>query len=223
VGLIGPPRRGELRSGLGVTRLGASRAAGGERMPLVWVLESDDEGAEALLSALAGDFDLRLVHAPRRADPRRYGRPLEHGHWLVGPCDAPDPHALFATLRALEALLLEMAAAEARPGLVAWGEGASLALALASCLGDRLGPVVAIGGGPPALPPEVEGAELSGLPILRVSGRGTGRSSADAERAEQDRRWAELERRGARITYQEQAGPEEPVLPWLREAVVARA
>lgn len=220
MGLIGSPRRGDTGSGLGVTKLGASRAVEAGRPPSVWVLESDDEGSEALLATLAGDFDVWLVHAPRRADPRRYGRPLEHGHWLVGPCEAPDPHALFATLRALEALLLETKAMEARPGLVAWGEGASLALALASYWGDRLGAVVAIGGGLPALPPEVGGAELAGLPILRVSVRDSGTSSVGAA---QDRRWAQLETRGAHVTRWEQTGPDDPVLSWLREAVASRA
>jgi hypothetical protein len=220
VGLIGSSRRGDLRSGLGVTRRQATRAAEGGRVPSVWVLESEGEESEALFLALAGDFDVRLVHAPRRADPRRYGLPLEHGHWLVGPCDAPDPHALFATLRALEVLLLETAATESRPGLVAWGEGASLALALASCWGDRLGALVAIGGGLPALPPEVGGPELAGLPILRVSACGTGAALAGAA---QDIRWAELETRGARITQWAQASAIESVASWLQEAILGRA
>jgi pimeloyl-ACP methyl ester carboxylesterase len=151
---------------LGMTRLSAE----GSGIGPVLVLEASDRSLDGFLPLLRRNFDACLVHAPRRADPRRYGLPLEHGHWFVGPPEAPDPHGLYNALAALEDLLVRLRAPQAlAPVLVGSGGGATLALALASCWGDRLRAVVAIGGVLPALPEEVERASIEGLPILWLS------------------------------------------------------
>jgi hypothetical protein len=149
------------------------------------------------------------VHAPRRVEPRRFGRPAESGHWLVGPAVAPDPHALFRVLAALEELLAELGE-DVRPWLVASGEGASVALALASCWGDRLGAVVAHGGDWLRLPEEVVRARIEGLPILWIH-------ADDVERVAEG--GAELVARGARLELRAAGrGDSDPgaLAEWLR-------
>jgi pimeloyl-ACP methyl ester carboxylesterase len=181
--------------------------------PPVFVLEACDESLDAVLPPLREAFEVCLLHAPRRADPRHYGCALERGHWLVGPPEAPDPYALFNVLEALEALLI--GTARGRPFLVGSGGGATLALATASCWGDRLRAVVAVGGRLPALPAGVVRARIEGLPILwhpdPQSGSSVGAASLEA-----------LVSRGAVVSTVAPAGLEEipdSLVAWLRARI----
>ena len=179
---------------LGRTRLSPPRSTpqtpGGGAGP-VFVLDASDESLDPFLPCLREGFEAFLVHAPRRADPRAFGRALTHGHWFVGSPEAPDPHGLFHALEALESLLLGCRP-ETPPILIGSDAGATLALATASCWGDRLRAVVAIGGVLPVLPEEVVRAEIRGLPILWLADTRADSSSRTASRQE-------LEARGARV------------------------
>jgi len=151
------------------------------------------------LGELLPHFAVRMLEAPRRADPRRYGVPTDPGDWYVEGSEGPDPHAFHLSLVALEALVAEA------PGvsLVGIGQGAVLCLSLACCWPERLSAVVACEGGLPAFPPGgLEERPLAGLPLLCV-GRATGSTHA-------------LEGRGARV-YERDAWDAAATAAWLSE------
>ena len=199
------------RSGLGISMRSRHPAIGGCH-GRVAVLEASDQSLDALLPSLSEDFDVALVHAPRRADPRSYGRPLKHGHWFVGPPDSPDPLGLFSALEALEALIATPS--DSLPSLVGSGAGATLSLALASYWGDRLHAVVAIGGVVPTLPDEIEPAEIRNLPILSIPEAGPSESTGRCDSLDA------LEKRGAALNRRPRASlvdAPESIARWLRD------
>lgn len=127
-----------------------------EHVPLEW------------LGALLSHCSIRILEAPRRAEPRRLGVETVGGDWYVAGVDGPDPHAFHLSLIALESLVQQA------PGvtLVGLGQGSALCLSLACCWPERLTAVVAYNGALPAfLPGALEEREMAGLPFLCVPGR----------------------------------------------------
>lgn len=128
------------------------------------------------------DFSIRLLEAPRRAEPRRYGVPTEAADWYVDGDEGPDPYAFHLALASLESMLWDTP----EVSLVGVGQGASLCLSLACCWPERLVAVIAREGTLPCFPPgAVAERPMEGLPVLCV-----GAAAASA---------SELARRGASV------------------------
>jgi hypothetical protein len=152
------------------------------------------------LGVLSADFAIRVLEAPRRADPRRFGTPTEPGDWYVATGSGPDPHAFVLSLSALEETLLE--GSDDRLPIVGIGQGAALALSLACCWPERLAAVVACKGDLPVFPPGgIAERPMVGLPILCVA--------CDSMIA--------LEHRGGRVAEHE-VWDDERVHRWLIDA-----
>ena len=122
------------------------------------------------LRALLPHCSIRILEAPRRAEPRRFGVSTAAGDWYVRGADGPDPHAFHVSLIALESFV------QRAPGvsLLGLGQGAVLCLSLACCWPERLDAVVAYRGSLPAFPPgALEEREMAGLPLLCIPGGDT--------------------------------------------------
>ena len=133
----------------------------------ILALGDRSQPAHDAVQALAPNFAIRILEAPRRADPRRYGFATDAGDWYVESDMGPDPHAFHLSLAALETSLLEVR--DGAAVLFGVGQGAVLSLSLACCWSERLAAVVACGGNLPTLPAGgLLERPLSGLPILCV-------------------------------------------------------
>jgi pimeloyl-ACP methyl ester carboxylesterase len=172
-------------SALGFTR---QRAAARDSAPVVALGESES-GLARWLAPLQPQFDITILHAPRRDGPRRFGVPAHGGCWYVGH-DTSDPHGFMLSLLQLERFVLDIRSASELPIIVGAGQGAALALALASCWPERLRAVVAIDGSAPRLPAEaLEPRPLAGLPVLLIAPSARARAAAE-----------QLARQGAQTT-----------------------
>jgi predicted esterase len=178
----------------------------GEAEQRIFALGDGTHAAKDWACELAPHFALRVLEAPRRADPRRHGVASRAGDWYVEGAQGPDPHAFHLSLAALEDCVL--ACAGGRLCLLGVGQGAVLCLSLACCWPERLAAVVACAGGLPSFPPGgLEERPLNGLPLLCI-----GRATASARA---------LEARGGQVSERADWNPQHAVA-WLPVATRER-